>query len=279
MTSSSIRDLPPTSNASAFTSAKTAETIWRLWLAGETTRDLPADLKPATARAGYDAQAELDRLSGNTRVGWKIAATSAAGQKHIAVDGPIVGRIFSAHLLKPGATTSIATNRMRVVEPEFAFRFETTLTPRNQPYTQAEALHAVSSLHLAFELPDSRFEPFTAVGGPTLIADNACAHELVLGPAVAIDWRTLDLSRHAVTAHVAGRYDRAGSGANVLGDPRIALTWFVNELARLGQPIEAGEFVTTGTCMVPLEVIEGDHVSADFGVLGTLNVRIAEAGT
>jgi 2-keto-4-pentenoate hydratase len=256
-------------------SSAAAATLWQLWQDGQVARDLPADLKPVTEDDGYRIQAKLDQLSGHTRVGWKIAATSLAGQKHIAVDGPIVGRIFAARLLAPGATTSIATNRMRVVEPEFAFRFGADLEPRERPYTEDEALQAVSTLHLAFELPDSRFEPFAAAGGPSLIADNACAHELMLGPPVAFDWRTLDLARHAVSARINDRTRREGSGANVLGDPRRALTWFVNALSRRGQTIAAGEFVTTGTCMTPLDVVEGDTVSADFGVLGALQVHIS----
>jgi 2-keto-4-pentenoate hydratase len=256
-------------------SSAAAETLWQLWQGGQVARDLPAEFKPVTEDDGYRIQAELDQLSGHTRVGWKIAATSLAGQKHIAVDGPIVGRIFAARLLAPGATTSIETNRMRVVEPEFAFRFGVDVKPRERPYTQDEALQAVSALHLAFELPDSRFEPFAAAGGPSLIADNACAHELMLGPPVAFDWRTLDLARHTVSACINNRTPREGSGANVLGDPRVALTWFVNAFSRRGETIAAGEFVTTGTCMAPLDVVEGDTVSADFGVLGALKVHIA----
>jgi 2-keto-4-pentenoate hydratase len=256
-------------------SARAAELVWRLWQEGNVTADFSAVLKPSTREQGYAIQAELDRLSGHSCVGWKIAATSTAGQNHIGVTGPIAGRIFHARVLASGATTSIATNRMRVVEPEFAFRLGRTLAPRRTPYATAEVMAAVESLHLALELPDSRFTDFAAVGGPALIADNACAHELVLGPAVPADWRALDLSRHEVTAHVDRRYSRDGIGANVLGDPRVALTWHVNELARLGVPVNAGEFVTTGTCMTPLAIIAGDRVTADFGVLGVIAIHIA----
>ena len=44
----------------------------------------------------------------------------------------------------------------------------------------------------------------------------------------------------------------------------------------LGVLLLAGQVVTTGTCVVPLPVIEGDEVSADFGVLGGL--RFAQRG-
>jgi 2-keto-4-pentenoate hydratase len=35
--------------------------------------------------------------------------------------------------------------------------------------------------------------------------------------------------------------------------------------------------VTTGTCLVPLEIEPGDEVSADFGVLGRVSARIRYA--
>ncbi len=252
----------------------TAETLWSLWQKGEVIEALPVRQRPTTRGEGYAAQAELDRLSGNTRVGWKIAATSVAGQKHIGVDGPLAGRIFAGRLHRPGAMLPIAHNRMRVAEPEFAFRFGRTLLPRTTPYSQPEVMAAVATLHLAIELPDSRFADFARVGGPSLIADNACAHELVLGNAVGADWRALDLSQHRVRARVGTRYERDGVGANVLGDPLIALTWIVNELSALGIAMAEGEFVTTGTCAVPLEILPGDHVRADFGSLGTIDARV-----
>lgn len=253
-----------------------AETLWGLWQRGDVTDALPPSLAPCNRAEGYAVQAEFDRLSGNTRVGWKIAATSAAGQRHIGVDGPLLGRIFAARVHKPGTVVPLLKNRMRVAEPEFAFRFGRTLAPRATPYSVDEVMAAVESLHLALELPDSRFAEFASVGGPALIADNACANELVLGDAVRADWRQIDLSRHPVKARVDGRYDRSGSGANVLGDPRLALTWSVNELIKLNIAMTAGEFVTTGTSVVPLELMPWDHVSADFGLLGTIAVAIGK---
>jgi 2-keto-4-pentenoate hydratase len=236
---------------------------------------LPPDLKPATRAEGYAIQAHLEQYSSKPRAGWKIAATSSAGQQHIGVDGPIAGRLQAEFLREDGATIAIATNRMRVAEPEFAFRFNHGLAPRAEPYTVDEVMAAVSDLHLAVELPDSRFAAFAKAGGPSLIAEAACARDLVVGRAVHADWRSIDLSQHPVKGHVQGRYDREGSGGNVLGDPRIALTWLVNELSGLELGVKAHELVTTGAAVPPLEIEPGDHVVADFGPLGAIRVTIA----
>jgi 2-keto-4-pentenoate hydratase len=85
----------------------------------------------------------------------------------------------------------------------------------------------------------------------------------------------MDLAQHRVTGRVGKRYEREGVGANVLGDPRIALTWIANELSRHGVTLGAGQIVTTGTCVVPLEILPGDEVVVDFGALGVASMRMS----
>lgn len=256
---------------------RACDLLWQCWQRGEVMVDLPPDLKPKTRTEGYAIQAGLDRHSAKPRVGWKIAATSAAGQNHIGVDGPLAGRIIAEHVVDGRVPVSIKTNRMRVAEPEFAFRVGRELLPRDKAYTVEEVMTAIEALHLTIELPDSRFADFATVGGPTLVADNACAHQLIIGPAVTADWRVLDLSRHKVKAHMPGKGEQDGIGANVYGDPRVAMTWIANELSGLGIGLKPGEVITTGTCMIPLAIVAGDRIDADFGVLGSIRCSIAPA--
>jgi 2-keto-4-pentenoate hydratase len=253
---------------------KACALIWRHWRKGAVFAGLPAGLAPATREDGYAIQACFEHHSSRPLAGWKIAATSAAGQAHINVDGPIAGRILAERVHENGAEVSLDGNRMRVCEPEFAFRIGADIPPRAAAYTVAEVMAKVADLHLALEFPDSRFADFTAVGGPSLIADNACGRDFVFGGAAPGDWRAMDLSTHEVTARVSGRYERTGSGGNVLGDPRVALAWLANELSALGLGLRRGELVSTGTCMPPLEVEPGDRVDADFGALGSVGVRV-----
>lgn len=252
-----------------------ADLIWQLWQKGEVTADLPSSLKPTSRAEGYAIQATIDARSPKPRVGWKIAATSVAGQTHIGVDGPLAGRIPAERVIAEGATVSIAANRMRVAEPEFCFRLGRDLPPRATAYSVDDVMAAVGDLHLAIELPDSRVADFAKVGGPTLIADDACAHQLMIGSKVTADWRSIDLARHKVKGHMRGGEIRDGIGSNVLGDPRVAMTWIANELSTLGVGLKSGEFVTTGTCMVPIAISPGDHIRADFGVLGSISITLA----
>jgi 2-keto-4-pentenoate hydratase len=255
---------------------RAAALLWQHWQAGSRIDALPEDCRPRSRSDGYAVQREVLACAGEGLFGWKVAATSRAGQAHIGVDGPLAGRLFAGRAFRHGARVPIGTSLMRVAEPEFAFALGRDLAPRATRYTVDEVLDAVASLHPSIEVPDSRYRDFARVGAPQLIADNACANYFVLGPAAAAGWRALDLVRHRVTCDVSGRYAREGQGANVLGDPRVALTWLVNELSGLGITAQAGLVVTTGTCMVPLEVEPGDRVRADFGVLGTVEARFGD---
>lgn len=212
-------------------------------------------------------------VSGRSQFGWKIAATSAAGQRHIGVDGPLAGRLLNGQVMDGGASVSLAGTQMGVAEPEFAFRMGRDLPPRERVYDPSEVLAAVDTLHPAIEIPDSRFDDFVHAGGPQLIADNACAHLFVLGAPAGVAWRNVDLSAHAVHARIEGRYARSGQGANVLGGPHLALTWIANELSALGITLRAGQVITTGTCMPPLEIAPGDHLVVDFGSIGSVDAR------
>lgn len=253
-----------------------SDLLWRHWQEGTRLPELPAQLRPATRAEGYAIQAGLEKKSASPPFGWKIAATSIAGQKHINVDGPLAGRIFGERVRDAAAPLPFGANAMKVAEAEFAFRFARDLPPRAKPYTVAEVLDAVASLHPAIEIPDSRYDDFVKVGAPQLIADNACAHDFVLGPATAADWRSMDLVEHRVKGTVAGKLERDGKGANVLGDPRVALTWLANELSGLGITLGSGQVVTTGTCVIPLPIAPGDEVACDFGPIGRIAVRFAE---
>jgi 2-keto-4-pentenoate hydratase len=248
-----------------------SRTLQDHWRAGTKLDALKASMRPRDRIEGYAIQAELARASGENLFGWKIAATSEAGQKHINVAGPMAGRILRETVIADGGTASMQGNEMRVAEPEFCFRMARDLSPRASPYTVQEVLHAVATLHPAIEIPDSRFQDFVGAGEAQLIADNACAHRFVLGAATAADWRAFDLIEERPVTTLRGK-QYVGHGKNVLGDPRAALAWLVNELRGLGLTLRAGEVVTTGTCHPPLAIQAGDFVAADFGVLGKVSV-------
>lgn len=200
------------------------------WMSGTKLYELPHSCRPQSREDGYRVASALSALRRERTAGWKIAATSKAGQSHINVDGPLAGRLYESRLLAPDSSVALGGNLMKVVEVEFAFRFGYDLPCNSRQYSLSEVMNSVASLHLSVEIPDSRYADFTKVGAASLIADTACADWLVLGPAIQQEWRNLDLATFAVKAIKNGEEVATGTGSAALGDPRIALTWLVNEL-------------------------------------------------
>jgi 2-keto-4-pentenoate hydratase len=86
----------------------------------------------------------------------------------------------------------------------------------------------------------------------------------------------MDLAAYPVSLILNGALVVEGCGANVLGDPRVALTWLANHLAARGEGLKADQVVTTGTCVRPTKIAPGDHVVGDFGPLGTAEARFID---
>ena len=249
--------------------------IHRCWTAGEVIEALPDGCRPRTMAEGYAAQCALAAASGEAVAGWKIAATSTSGQRHINVDGPIAGRLLASRVHHSPGAVAFGANRMAVAEAEFAFVMGAGLPARESAYSVEEVLAAVAALHPAIELPDSRFADFTRAGSAQLVADNACTHEFVLGPAADADWRAIDLAAQRVALTIDGHLATTGTGADALGDPRIALAWIANNHAAQGAALRAGDIITTGVCGKPTAIAAGSHVVADFGEIGTAEVTLA----
>jgi hypothetical protein len=62
------------------------------WQAPHQMTAIEASVRPQTRGEGYSVQQALLAATGDKAMGWKIAATSTAGQQHIGVSGPLAGR-------------------------------------------------------------------------------------------------------------------------------------------------------------------------------------------
>ena len=245
------------------------------WQNHQPIQSIPADCRPQSREEGYAVQAALVRACNEPAIGWKIAATSSAGQAHLGVTGPLAGRLLASRCLQDGATVPLNGNAMRVAEAEFAFRMKSDVSGNpDMPLGIQDVMSAVASMHLAIEIPNSRFEDFSKAGEAQLIADFAGACFLVLGPEISLNWREIDLKNHEVRMFIDENVAAVGNGGNVLGDPRLALTWIANELISHGQHLSAGDVIITGTSIVPAPIAPGNTLRADFGVLGSVSARI-----
>jgi 2-keto-4-pentenoate hydratase len=236
---------------------------------------LPEGCRPQTIDDGYRLQAELVGLTGVRIVGWKIGSTNKRAQELVGTTEPFAARLLAPNFYHHPAMLDANAFFMRALEAEFAFRLGIDLPPTDAPYSREQTLEVVDALHPSIEISDSRYNDWSAVGAPSLIADNGNDGGFVLGNAVR-DWRDSDLSTHAVSLILNGEVVAQGSGANVLADPILALQWFLNDRARRGDYLYAGQVITTGSCTNIVMAGSNDQVRADFGGFGVVELAFHE---
>ncbi len=239
--------------------------------------ELPPVARPTTIEDAYDCQGRLvERLTshyGGHVIGYKIACTNTIAQRLLKVSEPFYGRLLSSSTFESPATLPASRFVMRVIESEFAFRFARDLPPAARPLDRDQIAAALAGVLPGIEIVDSRFDSWTTVGAPSLIADNAVHGAWVKG-ALLTDWRDLDLAAEAVELRVNGKVIERGSGKAVLGHPLNALEWLVHRLHERGIALKAGEYVTTGVTTDIYDAQPGDHLIADFGRVGAVELTM-----
>jgi 2-keto-4-pentenoate hydratase len=253
------------------------------WTGRSRLAALPDSVRPKTASEAYECQAELvDRLGvhyGGEIIGYKIACTNPVAQAQLNVPGPFYGRLISSFCSESPARLDASRFFMRVVEAEFAFRLARDLPPtaaeggkRHAARSREELADAIEGVIPGIEIVDSRFHDWTTIGVLSLIADNACNAAWVRGPLLQ-DWRGIDLAAQEVRVMVNGELQREGSGSAVLGHPLKAFEWLVNTLSEQGVGLKEGQYITTGVTTEVYMAEPGDHITADFGAVGSAEVE------
>jgi 2-keto-4-pentenoate hydratase len=213
----------------------------------------------------------LALAGGGAVAGYKIGCTNPTAQAEIGIDEPFHGTLLSPYLFAAPAVVEAGQFFMTVLEPEIAFRLGADLPADKAPFERELIAAAVAEVLPAIEIVDSRYQDWTAAGAALAIADNGFNGGWVHGgPVAGIDLLRLD--EVPVEIAVNGSRKAEGVGGNALGHPLNALTWLVHELARKGQGLKAGDYVSTGTCTATVRVDAGDRAIASFGPLGEVEV-------
>lgn len=235
-------------------------------------RDLPPDLIPADADAAYRVQDRVAALLGWAPLGWKIAGTNPVMRERLGQPEPILGRSYARFLRDSPAVLDHAALVDPIVEAEIVFRLRSDLPPRAVPWTRAEVLDAVAGVHCGIEVAECRIPMQPRPAFTSILADGSGNGHYVLGAAVPAG---TDLGALAVSVTVNGTLRRTGTGAEVMGDPILAVVWLANRRNALGDGLRAGEIVSSGTCTGMLAPRPGDAVEARFGDLRPVRVTFA----
>jgi 2-oxo-3-hexenedioate decarboxylase len=223
------------------------------------------DLSPVLA---YRAQAhgvQLRLAAGESIIGAKLGLTSRAKQRAMRVDEPLYGWLTSSMLFEPGNVVAMERLIHPRIEPEIGFLTSHELSA---PATVPSVLAATAGVMAALEVIDSRYENFD-FQLPDVIADNASAAGLVLGPVLRPVTALEDLRLLGCILRHNGAIVDTASGAAVMGHPAAAIAWLVNRLGADGRSLPAGSIVLSGGLTNALPIGHGDVVSVEIDGLGT----------
>ena len=231
-------------------------------LLGERPDSLPSSAQPpdlATAHAIQDATAAA---LGDPVAGWKVTISPA---------GEVMrGAVLQSRLLTSPAVLPTSLVPLLGIETEIAFRFDTSLEPRQTHYTEAEVA-AASTAVVAIEVVDSRFRSYKDAPLLDRTADCMSNGALIIGTARP-DWRGLDLAGLEAVLTVNGAETVRQTGGHVAGHPIGPAVKLVNALRR-ESGVKAGQIITTGTFTGLVFVQPGDQIVAEFTGFGRAEIR------
>ncbi len=215
--------------------------------------------------------------AGRTVKGHKIGLTSKAMQHALGIDEPDSGVLLDDMVFADGGAVPCDRFISLRVEAELAFVMRSAL--RGPGCTIFDVLDATGYVTPALEILDTRIfrkDPETGAARTILdtIADNAANAGIVVGgrPFRPHDY---DVRWIAAICSKNGAVEETGVAAGVLNHPANGVAWLANKLASLGQGLEPGQVVLSGSFIRPIEVGLGDTIHADYGPFGTVSCHFA----
>ena len=239
-------------------------------------------LAPFTGRVSGFGLAEAYQVAGivacrraarSPVVGRKIGFTNPALWEKAGLTQPVWGSMFeeSVTRTRPGGQAP-AISMAGAVEPKIECEVVVVLrsTPEKGDRGAAVARH-VAEIGLGFEVVDSPY-PGWNMRPADAVAAGGIHHGLAVGPLVPVDdpeavaaamaALVVSMARAPADDLAAAVHVADGAGRMVLGNPLDAVGVLAEMAADQGNPLQAGEVITTGTLTPPLPAAAGEFYGA-----------------
>jgi 2-keto-4-pentenoate hydratase len=231
---------------------------------------VPQDLDSA-----YRCQDEAIALWDDTVSGWKVGWIPEPLSGKFGADR-LIGPIFSRGVKRSNGVDSVDVpvfaGGFAAIEAEFIFQLSGD-APRNvAEWTAETARPLVASMYIGIEIASSPLANINDYGPAVIASDFGNNAGLLLGAKVA-DWQARSLDSMSCETRIEGAVVGRGNAASVSGGPLAALAFALRCNARRGQPLRAGEFISTGAATGVHSIAPGQSAEVLFTGLGSLRCR------
>lgn len=200
--------------------------------------------------------------------GWKIGCTTPVMQRYLGIGNPCAGGVFASTVQQREGRFPHASFVRVGVECEIAVRLGHDLVGETERESAARAVEACMA---AIEVVDDRYDDYSQLGAPTLIADDFFGAGAVLGQE-RVDFDPRRLREVRARMLIERREVGSGSGTDILGEPLEALVWLANNLSSRGERLRAGQIVLLGSLVQTHWVARGERVVIENDALGVASV-------
>ena len=200
--------------------------------------------------------------------GYKAALPAVPAQQAMGVNEPIIGVVFEHAAYQADSATTVATDRLVLLETEVGFTLRKEITA---PVARDDVFDAIASCGM-IELasPNLQQRPTSA----DLIANNAASYGCIAGASTAhptdIDVDALPVSLTRIDAEQ--QVFQTAMAGSVMAGQRDALIWLINRTLAQGYELRPGHVLMTGS-IGSMHPGKGRY-RAEFGALGDLTFAL-----
>jgi len=216
---------------------------------------------PADYEEGFAIQDRLVAALSSPAVGWKVMPVP---------QGPVIfAPILQSGRVPAGGTWEVVGREPAGIELEIAFRLGRDVRAGAAP---GEVIEAVASVHVVFELCQSRIADPGSQPRHVMLADCIANAGLVVGSEI-LAWRTQDLRARTGRLLVDGMLHVEGKSV----DPLAALQLLPPVMTARGKSLAAGQIIITGS-LIGMNWFTGKReLKGIIDGLGEVAIRLAAA--
>lgn len=225
------------------------------------------DIETDTVEAGYELQTKILKMQKKPAKGYKISMTSPETQALFDSSEPVYGPFTESQVI---TELSLADYNIPLVELELVFFVNELLSVEDD----AESILEKCTVAPALELPDGRYDDwFPNISKYEVVADCAVAGAIAIGEARSMSYDTLD--NMTGTLLLDGKEIKRGQSSEVMGHPVNAVKWLIEKLDRQDKQLETGQFISSGTFILPVKLETGKYTGT-FEGLGNIEIEVTE---